>query len=209
MDYSPFTNERFHVYVAGPYTADTTEDVEANVNVAMRFGIALIQLGHVPFIPHLTHFLDKLNEDGAYGVRLGYEDYMAYDQRWLERCDALLLINHSPGADRELKRAKEIGLHIFKDLGKVPRFDEVGARMNFIRGRAPTPDLINHPPHYGGDTTYEAIKVIQAWRLNFALGCVAKYLSRAGKKAGAAELEDIKKARRYLDFHIAELENKL
>ena len=43
-------------------------------------------------------------------------------------------------------------------------------------------ELINHPSHYGGDTTYEAIKVIHAWKLNFNLGNVVKYISRAGQK---------------------------
>ena len=61
-------------------------------------------------------------------------------------------------------------------------------------------ETIDHPPHYGGDTVYETIKVIEAWDLNFSLGCVVKYVSRAGKKGDA--LEDLKKARWYLDREI-------
>jgi len=61
-------------------------------------------------------------------------------------------------------------------------------------------DTVNHPPHYGGDTTYEAIKVIEAWGLGFCLGNVVKYISRAGKKGST--LEDLKKARWYLDREI-------
>ena len=30
-------------------------------------------------------------------------------------------------------------------------------------------DAINHPTYYGGDTTYETIKVIEAWGLGFRL----------------------------------------
>ena len=45
-------------------------------------------------------------------------------------------------------------------------------------------DNINHPPHYGGeDNPYEAIKVIEAWNLNFNLGNCVKYIARLGKKA--------------------------
>lgn len=44
---------------------------------------------------------------------------------------------------------------------------------------------VNHPAHYGGDTTYEAIKVIEAWRLDFHLGNALKYICRAGKKPGS------------------------
>jgi hypothetical protein len=66
-------------------------------------------------------------------------------------------------------------------------------------------EAINHPAHYGGaEDPYEAIKVVEAWGLGFHLGNVVKYLSRAGKKGDA--LEDLKKARWYLDRQIANLE---
>jgi hypothetical protein len=66
-------------------------------------------------------------------------------------------------------------------------------------------DTVNHPPHYGGESNlYEAIKVIEAWQLGFCLGNVVKYLARAGKKG--ALVEDLKKARWYLDREIARLE---
>ena len=68
-------------------------------------------------------------------------------------------------------------------------------------------DPVNNPKHYGGaDNPYEAIKVIEAWGLNFNLGNTAKYISRAGKKD--AVLQDLKKARWYLDREIQNLENK-
>jgi Protein of unknwon function (DUF3310) len=66
-------------------------------------------------------------------------------------------------------------------------------------------DAVDHPAHYGGeDNPYEAIKVVEAWDLDFYLGNVIKYVSRAGKKGD--ELEDLKKARWYLDRKIARLE---
>lgn len=66
---------------------------------------------------------------------------------------------------------------------------------------------INHPSHYGGDTTYEAIKVIEAWELGFNLGNVVKYISRAGKKPKNYKVEDLLKAKWYLDREIEMLEN--
>ena len=67
-------------------------------------------------------------------------------------------------------------------------------------------DPVNHPPHYGGaDNHYEAIKVIEAWGLGFCLGNVVKYISRAGRKGAA--VEDLKKARWYLDREIARMES--
>jgi hypothetical protein len=69
-------------------------------------------------------------------------------------------------------------------------------------------EAINHPQHYGGDTPYEAIKVIEAWGLGFCLGNTVKYISRAGKKNKAAEIQDLEKASWYLNRHIAELKFK-
>jgi hypothetical protein len=68
-------------------------------------------------------------------------------------------------------------------------------------------ETVDHPAHYGGaDDPYEAIKVIEAWGLGFCLGNVVKYIPRAGKKDPATRIEDLKKARWYLDREIQNLE---
>ncbi len=63
---------------------------------------------------------------------------------------------------------------------------------------------ISHPRHYGGDTIYEAIKVIEAWSLGFCLGNAVKYICRAETKG--MKLADLKKARWYLDREIQRLD---
>ena len=69
-------------------------------------------------------------------------------------------------------------------------------------------EMVNHPNHYGGvDNPYEAIKVIEAWDLDFHLGNTVKYISRAGKKQRDKELEDLLKAKWYLDRKIQNLQN--
>lgn len=61
-------------------------------------------------------------------------------------------------------------------------------------------DRVNHPAHYGGATNpYEAIKIIEIWRLNFCAGNALKYAIRAGHKdsgigLSASRREDICKA---------------
>jgi hypothetical protein len=68
-------------------------------------------------------------------------------------------------------------------------------------------EAVNHPAHYGGeDNPYEAIKVIEAWELPFNTGNTVKYISRAGKKDPAKHLEDLRKARWYLDREISNME---
>ena len=51
---------------------------------------------------------------------------------------------------------------------------------------------VEHPAHYGGENNpYEAIKVIEAWSLNFNLGNAVKYISRAGKKGDLVTNEQL------------------
>lgn len=64
-------------------------------------------------------------------------------------------------------------------------------------------ETVNHPAHYGGDTVYETIKVIEAWSLGFCLGNAIKYISRAGNKPGAQRTEDLGKAAWYLQREIS------
>ena len=68
---------------------------------------------------------------------------------------------------------------------------------------------VNHPAHYGGDITYEAIKVIEAWELGFCLGNCVKYVCRAGKKSEADRMEDLCKAAWYLSREIETLKRSM
>lgn len=65
-------------------------------------------------------------------------------------------------------------------------------------------DRIAHPHHYTADRHHEPIDVIEDWDLGYRLGNVVKYISRAGRKG--PPLEDLRKARWYLDREIAALE---
>lgn len=70
-------------------------------------------------------------------------------------------------------------------------------------------EQVNHPKHYGGaDNPYEAIKVIEAWDLGFCLGNTVKYISRAGKKETDKNVQDLEKAKWYLEREIEKLKSK-
>jgi len=60
-------------------------------------------------------------------------------------------------------------------------------------------EAVDHPKHYNAGK-YEVIDVIEDWKLGFHLGNVVKYVARAEHKNDA--LEDLKKARWYLDRYI-------
>ena len=59
-------------------------------------------------------------------------------------------------------------------------------------------DMVNHPPHY--QHGIEPIDYIESHNLNFNLGNVIKYVSRAPYKE--SESEDLKKAKWYLEREI-------
>lgn len=74
-------------------------------------------------------------------------------------------------------------------------------------------EQVDHPSHYGGNTPYEVIKVIEAWekqfpKLNFNRLTAIKYIPRAGVKDPSKELQDLKKARWYLDREIKRMEGR-
>lgn len=73
---------------------------------------------------------------------------------------------------------------------------------------------VTHPSHYTSGKI-EVIDFITDQKLDFCLGNVVKYISRAGKKEGDENknqtiedktIEDLKKARFYLDYKIKMLE---
>lgn len=69
-----------------------------------------------------------------------------------------------------------------------------------------TNDIIAHPSHYTEGRKFEPKDVIRDWGLNFNLGSAVKYISRAGRKDDI--LQDLKKARQFLDFEIEAIEEE-
>lgn len=76
-----------------------------------------------------------------------------------------------------------------------------------IENQLKSADNVNHPSHYC-DGKIEVIDFIEDKNLNYHLGNVIKYVSRAGKKCPDKEIEDLKKARWYLDRYIEKLEEE-
>ena len=61
-------------------------------------------------------------------------------------------------------------------------------------------DVISHPAHY--TQGIECMDYIESHRLNYARGNIIKYVTRAGLKDASKEVEDLEKARWYLDREI-------
>lgn len=89
------------VYVAGPYAKG---DTEQNVHNAIAVGDRLIDMGHVPFVPHILYYWHKKFPRPE-------EYWLEHDLAFLYKCDVLVrLSGESAGADKEVA--------LFRSLGK-------------------------------------------------------------------------------------------
>lgn len=66
---------------------------------------------------------------------------------------------------------------------------------------------VNHPNHYN-QGMIEVIDAIEDWKLGFNLGNAVKYIARAGIKT-SEQIEDLHKARWYLNREISRLDGSL
>jgi hypothetical protein len=98
------------VYVAGPYTSCP----QGNTHLAMIAGNELLEKGHIPFIPHLSHYWDEIFPHH-------YEVWMKIDFAFVEVCEAMLrLPGQSSGADREVALAEKLGIPVYYSIEEVP-----------------------------------------------------------------------------------------
>lgn len=98
------------VYVAGPLEGGNQR---ANVRQAIQAMSDLLAAGHEPFCQHLSWFADLVGERP-------YEDWMRLDMAWLEVAEIFLrLPGVSPGADREEKRARELGIPVVGSVAQL------------------------------------------------------------------------------------------
>lgn len=65
-------------------------------------------------------------------------------------------------------------------------------------------EKVNHPSHYN-QGRIEVIDFIEDQKLNFSRGSAIKYISRAGKKPGESEVDDLQKAAWYISRELERL----
>ena len=106
------------VFIAGPYSAPTEDEVGRNVQRAIDFGRVLFEKGYYPIIPHLL-VREYYNPEEREGL-FGYESLMGYTLSIVERCDMLMVIGRSPGADREKELAERLGIPIYIGSEEMP-----------------------------------------------------------------------------------------
>ena len=93
----------------------------------------------------------------------------------------------------KVPKKKEVDLTLANMIAKTPGEPEV---------KVVEEDVINHPSHYTRGKI-EGIDFIEDQQLPYHLGNATEYIARAGHKGD--KLEDLKKARWYLDRYINEV----
>ena len=106
------------VFVTGPYSAATGDGVKQNLQRAIEMGRKVFQKGYFALVPHLLvrDFYAPNDTSGPFS----YEALMQFTLAMVPKCDALLLYDHSPGADREWRLAESLGKPVYFDVHDLP-----------------------------------------------------------------------------------------
>ena len=95
-----------YVFISAPFSSNPGH----NLNLVVKVADELRKAGLVPFVPHLYMLYDSISPDT-------YEAWMDMCLAELELRDVVLrLPGHSPGADREVALAEELGMPVYYSL---------------------------------------------------------------------------------------------
>lgn len=112
------------VMVAGPYSASTTEGRVENFKRLQEAAREVLRRGHVPLIGHNNGLpLFAAAEAPLHAEALASHVNTAVNQYGLmlaERCDAVLRLGRSPGADAEVEFLRARGCPVFEAVEDLP-----------------------------------------------------------------------------------------
>ena len=104
------------IAVAGPYSAATHEQRQRNLDLLNEAAATIFKLGHIPFIGvnaalPIVEYLDTESDR--------YEAMMTISLALIDKCDAILMIGSSPGANRERDLVKAKGLPVYENVEDI------------------------------------------------------------------------------------------
>lgn len=98
------------VYVAGPYSGPDVITILGNIRRGIDLSLKIMKLGHAVYCPWLDWQFGTMAE-------LTKEQYQNNSMAWVEVSDAVVLAEgweKSGGTGREINRATELGIPVFK-----------------------------------------------------------------------------------------------
>ena len=102
--------------VAGPYSADTAEQRQKNLDAMNIAAAKLLEKGHIPLIGINAALPVVIKSDTVDR----YKAIMDISLTVIDKCEGLLLLNESPGANRERDLILSKGLPVFYDINEIP-----------------------------------------------------------------------------------------
>ena len=101
-----------YVYIAGPLSS--SGNYLENVRQAVVAAEKLLEMGFVPFVPHLSALWQLISPHDE------HEYWLPMDLAWIDRCDAVLrLPGESKGADAETEHALAQGKPVFGSIEEI------------------------------------------------------------------------------------------
>lgn len=104
------------IAVAGPYSSDSAEQRQKNPDAMNSAAARLLEKGHIPLIG-VNAALPVVNQTNKTDR---YKAIMDISMAVVDRCEGLLLLAESPGANRERDLILSKGLPVFYDIDDVP-----------------------------------------------------------------------------------------
>lgn len=104
------------IAIAGPYSAPTEEQRQANLDAINKAAAQVLEKGHIPLIG-VNAALPVLQ---FANVPDPYKAIMDISMAVIDQCEAILLIAESPGANRERDHIAAKGYPVYYTIEEVP-----------------------------------------------------------------------------------------
>jgi hypothetical protein len=104
--------DRIKIYIASPYSNGNREEL---VKLQQDAACILLKMGHNPYWPLNTHYIQTLTDIGDF-------PWLTVDEEWIKVCDLMVRLHpkdirgkeiESPGAQFEEECAKKYGIPCF------------------------------------------------------------------------------------------------
>lgn len=102
--------------VAGPYSAPTEEQRQKNLDVMNEAAARVLEKGHIPIIGMnaALPIVSIANIDDKYKAT------MEISLAVIDKCDAILMLGESPGANKERDLVLAKGLPVYYSINEIP-----------------------------------------------------------------------------------------
>jgi hypothetical protein len=104
------------IVVAGPYSAPTAEQRQMNLDAMNAAAAIVLHKGHIPVIG-MNAALPVVEQAKPADE---YQAIMNISLALAEKCDAILMIGESPGANMEREIFQRKGLTVYTELKDIP-----------------------------------------------------------------------------------------